>query len=105
MLYRPRACSSPQSPRGLTCETRARRLRSLGEDAPAGVLERFEGREPAAGEEPDGPPEASADPRAKRLPFAQQRRCARGLETEQRTQLVARTVELRIAEAPAVVGR
>ena len=38
-------------------------------------------------------------------PCAQQRRCALGLETEQRAQLVARTVELRIAEALPVLGR
>src|SRR5262245_42453972 len=97
--------SSHQYHRSLPREPHPRRLRPLREDVPASGLERFERREPSARKEPDGAAETPADARAQELARAQESGGTLGLEPEQRTQVVARTVERRVAERAPVLRR
>src|SRR5205809_5433011 len=94
-----------QSSDGREREAHARRARTLGEDVPARMLERFERRQAAAREQADGTADSSTDPPLQDGALRQQSPSASRFEFEQRAQLGARTVDARDAEQAPIVGR
>src|SRR5438128_504521 len=98
-----RALQSPCKRR--QCEPGARRTGPLREHVPLCRLERIERGETAAREQPDAPPDASADAVLQHSSRGEQSACASGLEAEQLQQLWGRAIERGHAEATPVLGR
>src|SRR5215471_12232694 len=92
-------------PERLPREPQTGGTRTLREDVPVGVLERFEGREPAAGEQPDGATDPTADPLLEHRAASEQAGGPVGLEAEQPGQRLVGRIEDRDVETAPILRR